>query len=235
MNIKSELFVLVAALLCWCCEKSVDDETSKTPPKEINAVPVSPQPVFPTDNLLCTDNNLIFKWSASSDANDDAVTYQIDVAKDNQFLEIVHSVIVSETNQEFLLEKGVARYWRVKAIDSNGAASDFSEMYSLYTEFEGLSNHLPFTPELIGPSDSANLEEGDVTLTWNASDIDENPLVFDVFFGVENPPTTLISENLQADTLTVGTAGSTDYYWQIIAKDDKGGSAVGQVWSFSVD
>ena len=64
------------------------------------------------------------------------------------------------------------------------------------------------------------------------SDTDGDALTFDVYFGTDNPPTTMVSENQSEITFDVNTVTTTTYYWKIVVKDDKGGQTNGQVWSF---
>ncbi|MBN1901110.1 hypothetical protein JW926_07280 [Candidatus Sumerlaeota bacterium] len=60
------------------------------------------------------------------------------------------------------------------------------------------------------------------------------PESYDVYIGTENPPTTLLCENI---TDTFCDAGdllfNTTYFWQVIAKNETG-EAPGHVWSFSI-
>jgi hypothetical protein len=57
--------------------------------------------------------------------------------------------------------------------------------------------------------------------------------VYDVYFGTENPPTTLICESLASPECDPGAlASDTTYYWQICATNPIG-TTVGDVWSFT--
>ena len=65
--------------------------------------------------------------------------------------------------------------------------------------------------------------------------MDNDPLTFDIYFDTANPPTTKVSENQSATTISVDLNSSTDYYWKIVVKDDKDGITIGQVWGFKTD
>lgn len=202
------------------------------PQEPQNNAPTVPSLVYPTNNLLCIDNTLEFEWNAATDSNGDAIKYEIHVSKDNQFSQIAHIITTSLTKHTVTLEKGLAYYWRVKAIDSKNAASNFTSIFNLYTESEGITNHLPFAPELVKPTSGNTVEGSEVTLEWTGSDTDNDPLTYDVYFDTVNPPTTKVGDNQSETTKTQSIATNTTYYWKIIVKDDKSAETIGQVWNF---
>ena len=98
-----------------------------------NTAPTVPVLVVPANNKICLDNLVNFQWNTSVDAENDAISYQIQVARDNQFLQIVKTIDGPELAQNIPLDMGLAYYWRVKATDSKGLSSVFSPTYSFYT------------------------------------------------------------------------------------------------------
>lgn len=157
------------------------------------------------------------------------------MAQDNQFNQLVQTLTVSLTSSTFTLEKGIAYYWRVKAIDSKNASSNYSSTFQFYTEGKGVSNHLPFSPVLVAPTLNLIVQTSTTILEWTASDVDNNSLTFDVYFDTANPPATKVSESQSGTTFEVNLTFSNDYYWKIVVKDDKGGQTIGQVWNFKTD
>jgi hypothetical protein len=230
---KKYSYYILSLILCSCSSGSGDD--TSPPPDVTNVAPTIPTLVYPTNNLLCINNTLDFEWNASTDSNNDNITYTIQVSKDNQFAQIDFASTTLSTIHTFTLEIGIAYYWRVKATDSNNASSNFSSTYNLYTEGEGVSNYLPFSPELVSPLLNTIQQSGTINLEWIGSDTDNDPLTFDVYFGTENPPTTLVSENQNETNINVNTISASDYYWKVVVKDDKGGITIGQVWNFKTN
>lgn len=224
--------LLLIGVLIYSCGGSEEDEPT---PQPNNNIPTVPTLLTPTNNLLCIDNIVTFKWNASTDPDKDAITYQIQIAKDTQFSQIIHTLTGSGTTQSISLEKGTAYYWRVKATDSKSTSSDYSTTYQFYTEGEGTSNHLPFSPILIKPDLSSVVMTATTILEWTANDVDGNSLTFDVYFGTTNPPATKVSANQTETTLNVDLTSSTNYFWKIVVKDGKGGETQGQVWNFNTD
>lgn len=241
---KKYIYTLVLASLLWSCGGSGGD--SPDPEPENNA-PKVPTLVYPSANLLCIDNSIEFKWNAATDPDGDPVTYQLQIAKDNQFTQIVQSVSNSSTVKLFSLEKGVAYYWRVSAKDTKNLTSAYSTVNSFYTEGDGVSNYLPFSPEIVAPTLNAIVTDTSATLEWNASQVtgDTDPLTFDVYFGTTETPTTSVASNQAAKTLNVSVVSGTSYYWKVVVKEFKGvdsttgkdifDSVDGQVWNFKTD
>lgn len=230
---KKYIYLLFICLFIFSCGGS---DNPGTPTEKENTAPTIPLLVSPSNNKLCIDNSISFQWEVSTDAEKHPIIYQMQVAKDNQFLQIVKTTEGTANVQSISLEKGVAYYWRVKATDGKNLSSSYSLVYSFYTEGVGFTNHLPFSPELVSPALNGVLNTPSVTLKWNATDVDVNDiLVFDVLFGTTNPPTTKVGVNKAATTLDVNVEASKIYYWRVVVKDNKGGETVGQVWNFKTN
>lgn len=224
------IFQITICIIFSACGGNDDD----SPTSEVT--PSAPILITPTNGMLCIDNNVLFQWNSSIGHND-AISYQIQVAKDNQFSEIEHTLTTgSLTNQSISLGKGIAYYWRVKATSSKSKSSDYSSTYNFYTEGDAELNHLPFSPELVKPDLNLVVQTAATTLEWNANDVDTNDaLIFDVYFGTVNQPITKIAENQTSKTLEVNVNSSTYYYWKVVVKDQNGGETIGQVWNFKTD
>jgi hypothetical protein len=224
------LYITALSISLWSCGGGGDE------PTHVNTAPTTPTLTSPVNNSLCIDNVVNFQWNASADSPSDAITYQIQVAKDNLFSQMAHTLTSTTNSQSITLEKGIAYYWRVKATDNESASSNYSATFSLYTNGVGITNHLPFSPVLVSPALNSTQTGINVTLQWTASDVDTNDtLTYDVYFGIANPPTITTSVNQSASTLNQTLSSSTTYYWKVTVKDGKGGQTVGQVWSFTTD
>jgi hypothetical protein len=199
-----------------------------------NTAPTVPTLVAPINNKLCIDNTVSFEWNASTDAQKDPIIYQLQIATDNQFTQIVKTDESSLPAQTVTLNKGVAYYWRVKATDTNNASSNYSSSYSFYTEAVAVTNHLPFMPQLTLPELNANINGTTVSLVWTATDVDTNDaLTYDIYLGTVYPPTTKVGSAVTNTSLAINTLQpATIYYWKVVVKDNKGGETIGQVWSF---
>jgi len=228
------LVLLISTSLSFCGGSGGDDPTPPIPTP--NNKPSIPSLASPTDNQLCIDVTVSFQWNAATDPDGDLIKYELQLATDNQFTQNVNNELNITTNSiQLALEKGVAYYWRVKAIDSKGATSSYSSTFSFYTEGDGVSNHLPFSPSIVAPNLNEVVQTTAVTLQWDAIDVDNDPLTFDVYFDTVNPPITIVSENQTTKTFDVALESSKNYYWKVVVKDDKVGVTIGPIWGFKTD
>ncbi|WP_345015626.1 hypothetical protein [Aestuariibaculum suncheonense] len=200
-----------------------------------NEAPSQPTQVYPDNNTLCLENTIDFQWNPSVDAENQVITYKLQVSENNLFSTIAEERTTTSTSTIITLEKGKSFYWRVKAIDSENTESSFSSIYQFLTEGNGVSNHLPFSPELISPAFNSLVNDLTTTLSWSASDVDNDNLTFDVYLDTFNPPSTKVSENQTATTYDANLSSATKYFWKIVVKDEHGAQSLGQTWNFRVN
>jgi hypothetical protein len=229
---KKYIYISVIGFIVMSCGGDSQDPS----PVSVNTAPTIPILVAPINNKLCIDNFVSFQWDMSTDSNNDPIIYQIQVATDIQFAQIVKTLEGSTNSQTISLEKGIAYYWRVKATDSKSLSSNYSSTYNFYTEGVTTINHLPFSPELVQPLLNSLINPGTVILKWNAKDVDvSDVLIYDVYFGIDNLPTSKVGSSVATNSFAVSVAASKKYYWKVIVKDNKGGETIGQIWSFSTN
>jgi len=95
-----------------------------------------------------------------------------------------------------------------------------------------ISNSPPIEPYDPDPDIGETGVNRNAVLIWTCSDPDEDPLTYDVYFGITSPPA-LVSSGQTATSFDPSLAYSTPYYWQIEAKDDHGHSRMGPIWDFT--
>lgn len=242
---KKVVFICFFGLGIWSCGGGEDSGTTNptnptNPTKPTtgtpNTAPSIPNLTAPTNGKLCISNTVDFQWDAATDAEKDAITYQIQIATDNLFTTIVKTAEGSSTSQTIALEKGIAYYWRVKAVDSKNLSSNYATTFSFYTEAVVKANYLPFLPDVAAPLFNSSINAGTTTLKWSATDPDATDVLsYDVYFGLDNPPTAKLMENKTTTSFDVTTVGLKRYYWKVVVKDNKGGQTIGQVWNFKTN
>lgn len=226
---KKIIYLSIISLVFAACGSGGDDPAT---PTVQNTAPTVPVLTAPADNKLCLDNAVVFQWNSSTDNEKDAIVYQIQVARDNTFNQIVNTLDNSSITSNISLEKNTAYYWRVKATDSKGLASGYSPIYKFYTAGTAVANHLPFAPGLTSPAINSSLTETTASLKWTASDVDGDALSYDVYFGTANPPTEKVGDNITSQNVDVTLQPTTQYFWKVVVKDNKGGETIGQIWKF---
>ena len=230
---KNFIYLSIIGLLFTACGSGGGDD----PVAPVNTAPTVPALTSPADNKLCLDNTVVFQWNQSSDTEKDVVVYQIQVAKDNGFTQIVSTLDgTSSLTNTATLDKNTAYYWRVKATDAKGLASAYTPTYKFYTAGVAVVNHLPFAPALTQPFINSVLTGTSATLGWTASDVDTSDILsYDVYFGTANPPTEKIGNNISTLSTTIAVEPTKQYFWRVVVKDNKGGETIGQVWKFKTN
>ncbi len=225
--IRSIYIFLFGILFLLSCKR--DDDGGAT----TNQTPAIPNLVFPTQNLVCTNFELEFSWGIATDADGDAISYVIDIATDNNFSTVIFTATTANTSNSFTLEKGTTYFWRVKAKDSAGNESEYSDTYSFYTEPDAGTHTLPNPPSIVSPTLGQNdITAGTVTLNWDTND--NNIQSYDVYFGETNPPA-LFAENVSSSTIDVTASADKVYYWRVVVKDSHQNAVIGQVWNFRTE
>ena len=227
-------YLFLAIGLAFSCSSGGDDTSGIEDPIK-NTAPTVPSQVFPLSNTLCVDNNVVFEWNASTDAERNFISYNIEVSENSSFSTISYtSTVRNSTSTIITLDNGKSYYWRIKAKDENNAESEYSSVSNFLTEGEGVSNHLPFAPELVTPVLNSEIDGASTTISWSASDFDNDTLTFDVYLDTNLDPTNKVADN-QSDTMfeATGLTAATTYYFKVVVKDENGGVTIGQVWSFN--
>lgn len=223
------LLALFSITLFASCGGS-DGPPPNTAPTQVSQV------VFPTADLLCTDNTINFEWTASTDSDDDdTISYRIVIATDRDLTNVVEDRIVNTNSVTITLQQGVAYYWNITAIDSEANEAEPSATLAFFTSGPGITNYAPFTAALNSPSNQSSVSAGAVNLSWTGGDTDtDDTLIYDLYFGLqEDPP--LLESGLSAQNSNVSITSGNTYYWRVDTIDDSGVKTIGQIWSFTVN
>ncbi|MCR4327291.1 MAG: DNRLRE domain-containing protein [Nanoarchaeota archaeon] len=96
----------------------------------------------------------------------------------------------------------------------------------------GSANRPPDKPSNPSPVTSSQNVPSPVTLSWNCSDPDNDPLHYDLIWGVGfNTPVRI--KNLTVNNYSLGTLPSNEQiFWKVIAFDSKADSTHGDLWDF---
>lgn len=223
------LYVFLIILILAC---SGNDSDGETIPEMINQSPSIPMLTYPSQYLLCVENNLTFTWNIAADADGDAINYQIQIAEDDSFNIIINDLKSTETSSKLILDKGQTYYWRVRAIDNKGNASPFSSSWKFYTQSDPTTNNIPMIPAALSPDNGDIVIEDVISLVWNSSDLDGDVLTYDLYFSEASDPSLLV-EDYDESSYSVALKANSVYTWKIIVKDNNGGIAIGPIWHFS--
>ena len=100
-------------------------------------------------------------------------------------------------------------------------------------------NQPPYEPSNPTPADTAvrvSITNG-ADLSWNGGDPDLTDMVtYDLYWGASAESLQLAESDLTQPSHTKeGLIAGVTYYWEAVAKDDKGAETTGPVWSFTTD
>lgn len=99
---------------------------------------------------------------------------------------------------------------------------------------EPIVNQPPTLPSALSPPDKSSEQTVSPELGWTCTEPDNDSLFYDVYFGVEKVPVTLIAGHSTVNKIPLkGLSRNTTYYWKVVAKDKKEAQTAGPVWSFT--
>jgi len=194
-----------------------------------NNPPNEPNTPNPENGSLDIAINTTLNW-IGGDPNFDPVTYDIyfgDGIEDPPLIVEDHNSTTYEFtgNLEFL-----TRYkWKIVARDLYGYETE-GPIWTFKTQ----PNWPPNIPTNPYPADEQTNVNIETNITWTGGDPNPgDPVYYDVYFGVTNPPTKKTSNqtgdsyNPEGDLLIY-----KEYFWYIVSWDESGETAVGPIWSF---
>ena len=192
-------------------------ETHKFYSMDRLAAPILANP--PNGSLLYP--NITLSW----DAVTNAVKYQLQVARDSAFTDLVFNGKLTDTFKDIVNLANGRYYWRVKAIEAGGLKSAWSEVRSFR-----VTKIMP--PVLTSPGDGA-IVAPDVTLNWMI-------VTGAVKYKLQVAKDPLFTRLIVSETTTDLYKDLTDlpirkFYWRVKAIDAEGNrSPWSTVWKFTV-
>ena len=229
------LFVVVAAVVAvfflW-----------PAPEPRILITNVSPIPR--NGERVLAEQFIELKWEAVYERPRQGLMAEVFAGEDrNGLIKLAQDIEGTLTSQSEGIFSFVFRYpvephsqywWKVRVYNQKGKSAE-SEVWTFV-----LMNHYPEKPVLIPPSqNSANVALRDLVLKWEASDLDNDELIYDVYFGREPrlDDRDLLLKGTRDTEIDISTLKkldySTRYYWKVVAKDPYSGESVSKTDSFT--
>ena len=199
-----------------------------------NLPPTSPQLTLPASGQSGASFPIRLEWAGSTDPDGDALVYEVYVdtlafpAQKLGWNISDHFYTVDE------LQDNTTYYWKVRAIDIHGEVAD-SEIWSFTTE-EVTGNTAPGLPILLQPAyESTGVTYNPTLFTWQAAfDAESDPISYNFYLGRQPEGLTLMKKDLATTSFSLNNLEPrTSYYWQIMAKDGRGGVTESQVHTFT--
>ena len=216
---------------------SDDDDSDDDNDVDENSAPTATTLVFPLNETECSNSNLVFEWNEATDADDDTLSYNLNIANspdfDSGFQEFKG---LSDTSYTLDIPPSTALYWRVESRDSQSGS--YSETWSLYTQGEGTSNTAPQL-EYISPSNNTSFENGfDIKIEWRGTDTEtpNEQLVYKLYLSEVGQELEIRLDNITQTSFTLSDLNTnTSYQWAVYVTDADGATNVGQVYTFTIN
>ena len=230
--------LMMAALMA--CSSGGDDPGPDPDPEPVQvAVPSAATLVFPDNNSECnegvvindTQSQVLFQWNSSQNTDSYEVNLK-DLNTNNS------SRTVSNTNSlNITLLRGNPYEWFVVSRANGTNETTSSATWRFYNEGPGVANYAPFPAVAVSPPRGATITStGTVSLEWEGSDVDNDLVEYEVYFGTNTEADTLL-ETLADNTLetTVTTGQGIVYYWRVLSRDSAGNTSFSEIFEFRVN
>ena len=166
-----------------------------------------------------------------SDA-DDALghTYAVYIGESSNTLQLIKNGIDHESFILDDLQQGKEYFMKIVVEDPYGATNE-SDIFTLGVKMP------PEPPDSVPQEHYQNpLPATNVILEWKESNNYKELLTYDIYLGTSKDTLKLIEKDATETTYKAqGLTGGTNYYWQVIVKDEYGEKAPGPVWEFETD
>ena len=212
--------------------RDIYDHTAEGPVWQFTIIPNFP-PSVPSDPVPVNGSvdlpiaGIVLGWSCS-DPEGGPLTFDVYFGTDPS-PPLVTSGLTDFTYALGTLEYGTDYYWKIVAHDDYGHITE-----GPVWEFSTIPNFPPSVPsDPIPPDGSIDLPISGITLGWTCTDPEDEPLIYDIYFGTDPDPPFYDTVTTNSYLLPVLDYDTT-YYWKIIAQDTYGHSTEGPIWQFSI-
>ncbi len=237
-NIKTNLSILACSLLLACGGGGDGDDEPDIPDMPVAVTPPGVSTlIFPDNNEECTEgevlndtqSSVLFQWNTSTNTS----SYEVNLTNLN-----TNSLarIISNTNSApITLMRGTPYEWFVISKGTGTTETAQSSVWRFYNAGEGVLNYAPFPAIAVVPQRGSSLSSsGNLTLEWTGSDVDDNIIEYEVFFGTISPPETSIGVTSDS-TISTQVVGSTTYYWRVVTKDSSNNTSSSEIFEFKTN
>jgi hypothetical protein len=194
-----------------------------------NLPPNTPSNPNPVNHGINVEPTVQLSWICSDPNAGDTLTYDVYFGTSISGPKVSSSQSATTYNPG-VLSKNTKYYWRIVAKDNHGATKT-NPTWDFTTKS---INKPPNTPSNPNPSHQTTDVDINTTLSWTGGDPDVGDIItYDVYFG-SMPPFEKVASNISTPSFNPGTlAYSLTYFWNIVAWDNHGFSAIGPEWYFT--
>lgn len=229
---KFKKIILLCLLLTLFISCSDDDVIDMEPKAALSAVVL----IYPENNSECnegiiisdTETDVLFKWEQAANAS----SYKLLITN----LNTRSSREIKTNSNEFLIRvlRGTPYSWVVIVTAGSSDETVDSETWKFYNSGLPEESHPPFPANALNPQMGSSIDEGNITLQWETTDVDNDITSYTVLLDTANPPVAEMG-NPSTETLGVTVSSGEVYYWKVITTDEIGNESHSQVFQFRVN
>ena len=224
-------FFLLAIIVITSCSKE-DNQTDVI----VEVLPTAATLIYPDNNTECnegiivseTETDVLFKWEEATNTS----SYVLTITNLNN----ATSREIKTISNEHLIRvlRGTPYSWVVKSKANIGNETVDSETWRFYNAGLPEESHPPFPAEAVNPKMGVSVDSGDLTLQWEATDVDNDIASYTVLLDTNNPPVEEAG-NPSTNSLNVTVTSGMVYYWKVITTDEVGNESHSQTFEFRVN
>lgn len=190
-----------------------------------NISPIKPYSPKPSNGSLNVSRTPTLSWKCS-DPNGDSLKYDIYFGQDEEIILVKSGYDLTNYQITTKLRNGEYYNWKIIAKDDLGLTSE-GPLWTFKTE-----NKPPVFSSNPSPTNGATNLNIDITFEWTCNDVEKDKIVYDFYLGTSTLLTPKVT-HIKETSLTISNLDyETEYKWQIIAKDEKGGKSESPIWTF---
>ena len=223
----NKISILLILLLTLSCSK--DDGGNPSPAASLLIFPDNNQECIQGVDISTTQSTVTFRWAASNNTD----SYDVVLKNLNTQNTTSHSSLTNEL--AITIQKGTPYSWYVISENLNVVETAQSETWKFYNAGDPIDSYAPFPADLVSPAMGSILTGiTSQSLSWSGSDIDNDIVSYDVYFGTANPPT-MLEVNTASTSVNVTVAAVNTYYWRVVTKDSQGNNSQSEIFEFKVE
>lgn len=233
---KKSVFVFVLIMLIGCSKGSNSQE------EILPLNPSAPTLIYPNNNEPCLDaislndsqSQIAFNWNQSD--NTDNYTLIITNLSTNDTQEIP----VSFPPYTAILSKAEPFAWKVRSNGEAGSTPAESDRWKFYLSGDAQTSYAPFPAELLTPQASSTVSannDGEITLSWIATDVDSDIATYTLFMDTEDASTEVTQLPYTSGNILYNIAVETNqtYRWRVVTLDQTGNTSDSGTYGFRVN
>ena len=228
MKVKYIIFLVILGTAFSCKKK--DDP--KPPEASLLVFPLKDSECTTGEDINSTTSRVEFVWQEANHTE----TYELKVVNLNTGIQ--QNVTTTSTTAKLPLERGQPFSWTVISKNTERPNEQgTSETWYFYNAGFN-TTYAPFPASIEEPGSGETILRdinNEITLSWSASDLDNDISGFDLYFGTtENPE--LLESMMPSSTTNYAISVTTDtvYYWRIVTHDQERNTSDSGIYTFRV-